>query len=89
MSCTTRHQGNDPREENNGSAADTSSGLTMRKMVNPDTCLMCHGTFNYQVMGLPVPGMRAANCSRTTACCANGRYPHHPPSGQFPETGCH
>ena len=30
--------------------------LTLRKMVDPEICLMCHGQFNYQVMtGLPGP----------------------------------
>ncbi len=54
MNCTTCHQGNDPREEiPNSSASNQGQNLTMRKMVNPDTCLMCHGQFNYKVMGLP------------------------------------
>lgn len=55
MSCTTCHQGNDPRDEVSGSAFDTQAGLTMRKMVDPDTCLMCHGKFPHEVMGLPGP----------------------------------
>ena len=55
MSCTTCHQGNDPRDEVSGTAVDTQADLTMRKMVDPNTCLMCHGQFPYQVMGLPGP----------------------------------
>ncbi|MEZ5538316.1 MAG: hypothetical protein R3F02_22140 [Thiolinea sp.] len=56
MSCTTCHQGNDPREEiPASSASNQDQQLTMRKLVNPDTCLMCHGQFNYTVMGLPAP----------------------------------
>lgn len=55
MSCTTCHQGNDPRDEVSGTAVDTQTDLTMRKMVDPNTCLMCHGQFPHEVMGLPGP----------------------------------
>ncbi|QTR47202.1 hypothetical protein J9253_04480 [Thiothrix litoralis] len=55
MSCTTCHQGNNPRDEVSGTAADSPTNLTMRKMVDPNTCLMCHGQFPYQSMGLPGP----------------------------------
>lgn len=55
LRCTTCHQGNDPREETANSSADGSSELVQRKMVDPDVCLMCHGTFNYAVMGVPGP----------------------------------
>lgn len=55
MSCTTCHQGNDPRDEVSGTAVGTQTDLTMRKMVDPNTCLMCHGQFPYQNMGLPGP----------------------------------
>lgn len=55
MSCTTCHQGNNPRDEVSGTAADSPTNITMRKMVDPNTCLMCHGQFPYQNMGLPGP----------------------------------
>ncbi|MEZ5453465.1 MAG: hypothetical protein R3E93_11735 [Thiothrix sp.] len=55
MSCTTCHQGNDPREETNFGAADSPTNLTMRKMVDPNVCLMCHGQFPYVNMGLSGP----------------------------------
>ena len=55
MSCTTCHQGNDPREETGTGSADGQLNLTMRKMVNPQVCLMCHGQFPYQNMGIPGP----------------------------------
>ncbi|HRJ53224.1 MAG TPA: hypothetical protein PLE99_10680 [Candidatus Thiothrix moscowensis] len=55
MSCTTCHQGNDPREEIGNSSASLQEGLTMRKMVDPNVCLMCHGKFPHEVMGLPGP----------------------------------
>jgi hypothetical protein len=55
MSCTTCHQGNNPRDEVSNTAADSPTDLTMRKMVDPNTCLMCHGQFPYQNMGLPGP----------------------------------
>jgi len=57
MRCITCHEGNDPREDNAHSSATASQtrGATLRKMVNPEICLKCHGQNNYQVMGLPQP----------------------------------
>lgn len=55
MQCSTCHQGNDPREETGTGVADAQADLTMRKQVNPQVCLMCHGQFAYQNMGLPGP----------------------------------
>jgi hypothetical protein len=53
LRCNTCHQGNDPREETADSSATGQSDLIQRKHVDPDICLMCHGEFNYQVMGVP------------------------------------
>lgn len=53
LRCNTCHQGNDPREETAHSSATGQPDLIQRKHVNPDICLMCHGQFNYQVMGIP------------------------------------
>jgi nitrate/TMAO reductase-like tetraheme cytochrome c subunit len=53
LSCNTCHQGNDPREESANTSADSDNTLTQRKMVDPEVCLMCHGKFPYQTMGLP------------------------------------
>ncbi len=50
LKCNTCHQGNDPREETAGSSATGSMTLTQRRHVDPETCLMCHGQFNYKVM---------------------------------------
>lgn len=60
LSCTTCHQGNDPREEAPGSSAtgipQSSADVNLRKHVNTETtCLKCHGQMNIQVMGLPSP----------------------------------
>jgi Skp family chaperone for outer membrane proteins len=55
FSCTTCHQGNNPRDETGATAADSPSPLTMRKMVDPNVCLMCHGQFPYKNMGLAGP----------------------------------
>ncbi|MEA3274728.1 MAG: hypothetical protein U9Q81_05425 [Pseudomonadota bacterium] len=52
--CNSCHQGHDPKDEASGSTDDTQAGLTLRKTVDPDICLMCHGKFDFQVMaGLP------------------------------------
>jgi hypothetical protein len=79
MRCTTCHQGNDPREEVSGSSATAPEGLTMRKMVDPNICLMCHGQMNVAAMGLPKPWpesreMFQNNC---TLCHNNIRTNRH------------
>ena len=48
--CNTCHQGHDPMDEASGTRDDAQPGLTLRKSVDPDICLMCHGKFDYQVM---------------------------------------
>jgi nitrate/TMAO reductase-like tetraheme cytochrome c subunit len=54
LRCNTCHQGHNPRDEAPGtSATSQSNAYALRKQVNPQTCLMCHGQFNWQVMGLP------------------------------------
>ncbi len=55
LKCTTCHQGNDPREEAPVPPTAGEGDFTLRKMVNPKTCLMCHGQFPYQNMGMPGP----------------------------------
>lgn len=53
LKCNTCHQGNDLREETSGSSKTAQNDLTMRKMVDPYVCVMCHGQFNAQKMGIP------------------------------------
>jgi cytochrome c553 len=53
MKCTTCHQGNDTREEAPIPPTSGDAGFALRKMVSPKTCLMCHGQFGYEIMGLP------------------------------------
>jgi hypothetical protein len=53
MKCNTCHQGHDPREEAPVPPDSANDSFTLRKQVNPNTCLMCHGKFAYEVMGLP------------------------------------
>ena len=55
LKCNTCHQGNDPREETANSSATGDPTLTQRKHVDPNLCLMCHGQFPYQLMGVPGP----------------------------------
>lgn len=53
LKCSTCHQGNDAREESNVKVKGT---FTIRKMVNPEICQMCHGApTDIKVMGLPSP----------------------------------
>jgi len=53
LRCNTCHQGHDPREQSPSSSAGTRASFTLRKTVDTRTCLMCHGQFPAQVMGLP------------------------------------
>ncbi|WP_144375287.1 hypothetical protein [Thiolapillus brandeum] len=54
MKCNTCHQGENPREEAPIPPDQKNTDFTLRKQVNPETCLMCHGSFpDYKRMGLP------------------------------------
>ncbi|MBK7662833.1 MAG: hypothetical protein IPJ21_04645 [Sterolibacteriaceae bacterium] len=53
LKCTTCHQGNDPREEAVSPPTSQPAAFTLRKMVDPNTCLMCHGRMQHEIMGLP------------------------------------
>ena len=53
MKCTTCHQGSDPREQAPIPPVSAGAGFTLRKKVDPKTCLMCHGRFPHETMGLP------------------------------------
>lgn len=53
LKCTTCHQGNDPREEAVAATTANPAGFALRKMVDPNVCLMCHGRMQHEVMGLP------------------------------------
>ena len=55
MKCTTCHQGNDPREEAPIWPNSGNEKFTLRKMVDPNTCLMCHGQHNYEIMDMDGP----------------------------------
>lgn len=58
LQCNFCHQGHDPREEAPGSSAtamahDKPAGFALRKVVDPsNSCLMCHGSFPAENMGL-------------------------------------
>lgn len=54
MKCTTCHLDANPREEAVIPPDENQTLITLRKSVNPETCLMCHGDFpDYKRMGLP------------------------------------
>ena len=55
LKCSTCHVGNDPREETGMSHAGGDPWLVLRKQVDPNICLLCHGQFPYQNMGVPGP----------------------------------
>ena len=80
LRCNFCHQGNDPREEAaNGSATNVQPHLKLRKHVDPEICLMCHGKFNYQIMGVPGEwtehgGLFANNCLTCHAAIRTTRH---------------
>ncbi len=53
LRCNTCHQGSDPREEAPYPPVRGKTDFALRKSVNPDTCLMCHGQFDYKIMNMP------------------------------------
>jgi len=60
LRCTTCHQGQDIREEAQGSSAtaapQTDASFALRKQVDPAaTCLKCHGRMPWEHMGLAGP----------------------------------
>ncbi len=55
LKCITCHQGSDPREQAPVPPDLNNTNYTLRKQVNPEVCLMCHGDNPYQLMGLPSP----------------------------------
>ncbi|MES9859989.1 MAG: hypothetical protein ABW157_09500 [Candidatus Thiodiazotropha sp. LLP2] len=55
LKCNTCHQGNDLREEALIPPDHSKGDFTLRKSVNPEICLMCHGANPYKLMGLPSP----------------------------------
>ena len=78
MRCTTCHQGSNYREEA-PVPPSADAGFTLRKAVDPNVCLMCHGKFNYQAMGLPMPwtDMRESMNNNCLTCHATFRTNRH------------
>jgi len=61
LKCNSCHVGNDPREETGMSHAGGDPTLTQRKQVDPEICLLCHGRFPYELMGVPGPWLEYAH----------------------------
>ncbi len=78
LKCNTCHQGNDPREEAAGSAADSDNALIQRKHVDPMICVMCHGQHNATIMGVPPGDWRETGKFFNNDCltCHNGIRTH-------------
>lgn len=80
LRCNTCHQGNDPREETANSSATGDPTLTQRKHVDPNICLMCHGTFPWEIMtGLTGPWTESGElfANNCMACHAAFRTVRH------------
>jgi nitrate/TMAO reductase-like tetraheme cytochrome c subunit len=79
MRCSTCHQGNDPREEVPTTTGQAHDAFTLRKAVNPEVCLMCHGQMEYTIMGLPEPWPKSSklfanNCLTCHAAIRTTRH---------------
>ncbi|NJD25080.1 MAG: hypothetical protein FIB06_06710 [Betaproteobacteria bacterium] len=84
LSCTTCHEGSDPRDEAPGTsatgAAPGAARFTLRKTVDTAaTCLKCHGQLNRAVMGLPGawPDVKATFNNSCLLCHAAIRTNRH------------
>ncbi|MEW8505358.1 MAG: hypothetical protein AB2598_01530 [Candidatus Thiodiazotropha sp.] len=79
LKCNTCHQGNDLREEATIPPDHSNQSMTLRKSVNPEICLMCHGENPYEMMGLPMPWSesRAMFQNDCLLCHANIRTNRH------------
>ncbi len=53
LKCRTCHQGHDPREQALLPPDHNKREFTLRKTVNPQTCLMCHGRDLHEILVLP------------------------------------
>ncbi|MDR2837312.1 MAG: hypothetical protein LBV49_01890 [Azonexus sp.] len=53
MKCNTCHQGGNPRDYAVNPPDANNTAHVLRKNTNPETCLMCHGAYPAEVMGLP------------------------------------
>jgi nitrate/TMAO reductase-like tetraheme cytochrome c subunit len=80
LQCNTCHDGHDAREEAPVPPTAGDAGYTLRKQVNPETtCLKCHGTMPYQIMGLPSPWpeIKASFGNNCLTCHASVRTVRH------------
>lgn len=79
LKCNTCHRGNDPREEAPSPPTKERAAFALRKMVEPQTCLLCHGKFPHELMGLPTswPESRDAMGNNCMACHAAIRTTRH------------
>jgi hypothetical protein len=79
MQCTTCHQGHDPREEAPIPPDASMTEFTLRKSVDPNICLLCHGQNPYWLMGLPKPWPESREMFQNNCllCHANIRTTRH------------
>nr|MDJ0808045.1 hypothetical protein [Gammaproteobacteria bacterium] len=79
MKCNTCHQGNDLREEAQIPPDHSNVDFTLRKSVNSEICLMCHGRNPYELMGLPKPWSESREMFQNNCllCHANIRTTRH------------
>ncbi len=87
LKCNTCHQGNDPRDLAVNPPDVRNTAHVLRKNVNPDTCLMCHGKFPSESMGLPAwTEIRDSLENNCLSCHAAFRTTRHQVNYLKPET---
>lgn len=79
LKCNTCHQGNDLREEAPTPPDHSNTDFTLRKAVNTEICLMCHGANPYKLMGLPSPWYESRSMFQDNCllCHSNIRTTRH------------
>ncbi|MCL2345900.1 MAG: hypothetical protein FWC58_08630 [Desulfobulbus sp.] len=79
MKCNTCHQGSNPRDRAVNPPDVNNTAHVLRKNINPDTCLMCHGKHPNEIMGMdqPWPEIRDSMQNNCLLCHATIRTARH------------
>jgi len=79
MQCITCHQGSNPRDRAVNPPDANNTAHVLRKNVNPEICLMCHGKHANEIMGMDVswPEIRDAMQNDCLICHSTIRTNRH------------
>jgi len=79
LKCITCHQGSNPRDRAVNPPDVRNTAHVLRKNINPDTCLMCHGKHPNEIMGMQQswPEIRESMQNNCLICHATIRTSRH------------